>query len=162
MKRTNTFIVEGAQALWELADNCSRLWNEVNYERRQAYIHYRKFSWYPKHLYEKYAPIIGSATAQQIINKDSEAWRSFLSLKRLKFEGKLPQHITKVSMPRYWKKNNKRELRIVVRKDCYRIDERYLYLPDGIKLRYKGELKWRGEKGRLEIMYDETDKEGVL
>jgi len=43
MKRTNTFIVEG-KFLRELADNCSRLWNEVNYERRQAYIHYRKFS----------------------------------------------------------------------------------------------------------------------
>jgi len=28
-------------------------------------------------------------------------------------------------------------------------------------LRYKGELKWRGEKGRLEIIYDETDKEGL-
>jgi len=158
MKRTNTFIVEGAPALRELADNCSRLWNEVNYERRQAYIHYRKFSWYPKHLYEKYAPIIGSATAQQIINKNSEAWRSFFSLKRLKCEGKLPQHITKVSMPRYWKKNGKRELRIVVRKDCYRIDKRYLCLPDGIKVRYKGDLKWHGEKGRLEIIYDEVYK----
>jgi len=101
-------------------------------------------------LYEKYAPIIGSATAQQIINKNSEAWRSFFSLKRLKFEGKLPPHITKVSMPRYWK-NNKRELRIVVRKDCYSFDKRYLYLPKDLKLRYKGELKWRGEKGRLEI-----------
>jgi len=107
---------------------------------------------------QKYAPIIGSATAQQIINKNSEAWRSFLSLKKLECEGKLPEHITKISMPRYWKKNNKRELRIVVRKDCYRIDKRYLYLPDGIKVRYNGNLKWRGEKGRLEIIYDETDK----
>jgi len=115
MKRTNTFIVEGSKVLWELADNCSRLWNEVNYERRQAYIHYRKFSWYPKHLYEKYAPIIGSATAQQIINKNSEAWRSFFSLKKLECEGKLPDHITKISMPRYWKKNGKRELRIVAK-----------------------------------------------
>jgi len=34
---------------------------------------------------------------------------------------------------------------------------RYLYLPNGIKVRYKGELKWRGEEGRLEIMYDEVD-----
>ncbi|MEG9194322.1 MAG: hypothetical protein V6S10_03230 [Candidatus Methanoglobus sp.] len=29
-------------------------------------------------LYEKYSPLIGSATAQQIINKNNEAWRSFL------------------------------------------------------------------------------------
>jgi len=79
-------------------------------------------------------------------------------LKKLECEGKLPEHITKISVPRYWKKNGKRELRIVVRKDCYSFDKRYLYLPDGIKVRYKGELKWRGEQGRLEIIYDETDK----
>lgn len=57
MERTNTFIVEGSRALSELADNCARLWNELNFERRQAYIRYKKFSWYPKHLYVKYAPI---------------------------------------------------------------------------------------------------------
>jgi len=68
MERANTFIVEGCPALWELADNCARLYNEVNFERRQAYIRYKRFEWYPKHLYEKYAPLIGSATAQQIIN----------------------------------------------------------------------------------------------
>jgi len=57
MERTDTFTVEGSKALWELADNCSRLWNEVNYERRQAYIHYRKFPWYPKHLYKNTPPL---------------------------------------------------------------------------------------------------------
>jgi len=75
---------------------------------------------------QKYAPIIGPATAQQIIYKNSEAWKSFFSLKGLECEGKLPPNITKISVPRYWK-NNKRELRIVVRKDCYRFYERYLY-----------------------------------
>ena len=44
MERTNTFIIEGNQALYELADNCSKLWNEINFERRQAYINYKKFS----------------------------------------------------------------------------------------------------------------------
>ena len=62
-----------------LADNCARLYNEVNFERRQAYIHYRRFKWYLNHLYEKYAPLIGSAAAQQIINKNNEAWKSFLA-----------------------------------------------------------------------------------
>ena len=83
MERTNTFIVESNPALWELAENCARLYNEVNFERRQAYIRYKRFDWYPKHLYEKYAPLIASATAQQIINKNNEAWRSFFKLKRL-------------------------------------------------------------------------------
>ena len=43
MKRANTFVIEDDPALRELADNCVRLWNEVNFERRQAYIHYKKF-----------------------------------------------------------------------------------------------------------------------
>ena len=73
MERTNTFIVEGCPALWMLADNCARLHNEVNFERRQAYIHYRRFEWYPRHLYEMYALLIGSAAAQQAINKNNEA-----------------------------------------------------------------------------------------
>ncbi|NHV61169.1 MAG: transposase, partial [Candidatus Verstraetearchaeota archaeon] len=157
MERTNTFIVESNPALWKLAENCARLYNEVNFERRQAYIHYKRFDWYPKDLYSKYAHFIGSATAQQIINKNNEAWRSFLKLKRLETEGKL-KHITRVSMPRYWKRNGKRELRIIVRNDCYRIDDEYMYLPKGLKLKYKGELKWMGKQGRLEIIYDEVDE----
>jgi putative transposase len=157
VERANTFIVEGCPALCKLADNCARIYNEVNFERRQAYIRFKKFSWYPKHLYAKYAPLIGSATAQQIIKKYNEAWRSFLALKKLEAKGKLPKHIKKVSMPRYWKKNGRRELRIIVRSDCYRIDDKYLYLPKGLKLKYKGELKWKGKQRRLEIIYDEVD-----
>jgi putative transposase len=156
--RTNTFIVEDSLAVRELADGCARLWNEVNFQRRQAYILYRKFSWYPKHLYKKYAPIIGSATAQQIINKNNEAWRSFLKLKRLDKHGKLPTHIKKVSMPRYWKRNGRRELRIIVRNDCYRLENGHLKLPKGLELKVKGEPRWHGRQGRLEILYDDVDE----
>jgi len=158
VERANTFIVEDCPALWELTDNCAKLYNEVNFERRQAYIHYKHFKQYPKHLYEKYAPLIGSATAQQIINKNNEAWRSFLTLKRLEAEGRLPKHITRISMPRYWRRNGKRELRIIVRNDCHRIDDEYIHLPKGLKLKYKGMLRWIGKQGRLEIVYDEVDE----
>ena len=158
MDRTNTFTIENNPKLWKLADDCARLYNEVNFERRQAYINYKRFKWYPKHLYEKYASIIGSATAQQIINKNNEAWKSFLALKRLEAKGRLPEHVKKVSMPRYWKKNGKRELRIVIRNDCYRVDDEYLYLPKGLRVKYKGILKWKGKPGRLEIVYDEVEK----
>ncbi|MBS7627750.1 hypothetical protein KEJ36_02880 [Candidatus Bathyarchaeota archaeon] len=126
----------------------------MNFERRQAYIHYKGFEWYPKHLYEKYAPLVGSVIVQQIINKSNEAWRSFLKLKQLEKQGKLPSHITKVSMPRYWKKNGRRELRIIIRNDCYRVDDGCIHLPKGLRIRYKGELKWHGKRGRLEIVYD--------
>ena len=41
MKRTNTLKLspteEQEKKLFELADNCSRLWNEINYKRRQSF-----------------------------------------------------------------------------------------------------------------------------
>jgi putative transposase len=163
MQRTNTFIIEdncNCNTLFKIADNCSKLWNELNYERRNAYINGKSinFNWYPKHLYNKYSVIIGSATAQQIINKNNEAWRSFLALKKMEREGKLPEHIKKVSMPRYWKYKGKRELRIIVRNDCYKVIDGYLYLPNGINVKYKGNIRWKGKQGRLEIFYDRVDK----
>jgi len=60
-------------------------------------------------------------------------------------------------MPGYWKRNGRRELRIIVRSDCDRIDDRYLYLPKLLRLKYEGELKWKGKQGRLEIIYDGVD-----
>ena len=63
-------------ALWELADSCAGLY---------------------KHLYEKYAPLIGSATAQQVMNKNNEAWKSFLALKKLEDDGRLPEHVRAVN-----------------------------------------------------------------
>ena len=77
MRRTNTFIIEDSSTLWELADNCARLWNELNFERRQVYMRYKKFDWYPKHLYKEYAPLVGSVADQRIIRKNNEAWRAF-------------------------------------------------------------------------------------
>jgi hypothetical protein len=45
-------------------DACGCARHEVNFERRQAYVRYKLFEWYPN-LYEKYAPLIGSANHKQ-------------------------------------------------------------------------------------------------
>jgi len=76
-------------------------------------------------LYNEFKPIIGAATAQQIIRKNDEAWRSFFSLLKLKGEGKLPPHIHNISPPRYWKdrKTAKRRLMTVIRNDIYKVEE---------------------------------------
>jgi len=37
-----------------------------------------------KEFYERYKALIGSATAQQILNKNDEAWRSFFGLLKAK------------------------------------------------------------------------------
>ena len=61
-------------------------------------------------FYEKYKALIGSATAQQILNKNNEAWRGFLALLKLRKKGKLPPFITKVNPPGYRKKAGRRTL----------------------------------------------------
>ena len=48
--------------------------------------------------------------------------------------------------------------RVIIRNDCYRIENNHLRLPKDLRLKYKGRLKWHGKQGRLEIIYDELDE----
>ncbi len=166
MKRTNKFRLrpteEQEKVLFSLCEMSAVLWNKLNYIRRQAFFDGR-FNWNEgvKELYDEFKRILGSATTQQIIRKNDEAWRSFFALLKLKSQGILPSHIRKVSPPRYWKDRllNKRKLMTIIRNDCYKIIEedwkKYLILPKGLKIRITGEAKWQGKKGRLEIFYDD-------
>jgi len=94
-RRTNVvrLLPNGAQErkLRKLADACARLWNELNYERRQQFfrgegIDFRG-TW--SKYYEKYKGILG-VNAQAVMQKNNEAWNSFFSLLKLKKENKLP------------------------------------------------------------------------
>lgn len=71
------------RALCSLA---SRLWNEVNYARRRQFFEDKRVDLRGtyKEFYERYKALIGSATAQQILNKNDEAWRSFFGLLKAK------------------------------------------------------------------------------
>jgi putative transposase len=80
-------VDEGAEKrLRQLCELSSKLWNEINHSRLRMWPRrkastsrgtYREF-------YEKYKPLIGSATAQTIIRKNNEAWKSFFGLLKLK------------------------------------------------------------------------------
>jgi len=165
MRRVNKFRLrptkEQEKVLFSLCEMSAVLWNKRNYVRRQQFFEGR-FDWKEgiDELYNEFKRILGSATAQQIIRKNNEAWRSFFALLRLKKRGKLPPHIHKV-LPRYWKDRllNKRKLMTVIRNDCYRIEEvggkKWLVLPKGLKIRITREIRWRGRQGRLEIHYDD-------
>ena len=161
MRRTNTFALvptkKQHQRLLEIADACSRLWNELNYRRRQSFFK-GDINWESRDLYDKYKGIIGSATAQQIQRKNSEAWRSFFALLRLRARGKLPPHIQKVAPPCYWKdrKSGERKMRILVRCDCYRLEGNTLKLPKKLKVEWKGRPRWNGwtRQGLLTLIYD--------
>jgi len=163
-RRTNVvrLLPNGSQErkLRRLASISARLFNEVNYERRQQFFRgervdlegtYRKY-------YEKYRSALG-VNAQQVLNKNNEAWNSFFSLLKLKKEGKLPPHMKRISPPRYWKDKGSKERRLilVVRQDRYIVDERNHRLVlrgFGLEIEFAGRLRWHGKQGRLEIRHD--------
>jgi putative transposase len=169
MKRTSIvrLIVDKSseEKLKLLCSLSSKLWNEVNYSRRRMFFEKRgvELKATYKEFYEKYKTLIGSATTQQVLNKNDEAWKSFFKMLKLKKEGKLPPFTTKISPPGYKKKNNKRSLWTVLRKDQYRVEGHKIILKGlgaigRIEVRYKGLIHLRGEQGRLEIHYDQDRK----
>ncbi len=165
-RRTNVvrLLPNSAQErkLRKLADACARLYNELNYERRQQFFSGNgvdfKGTW--NKYYNKYKGVLG-VNAQAVMQKNNEDWSSFFSLLKLKREGKLPPHMKRVSPPGYWKdkETGKRRLIIVIRQDRYVVDveRRILILKDfNMEIRFVGRLRWYGRQGRLEIIYDES------
>jgi len=142
MKRTCTveLIVdeEAEKRLRQLCDLSSKLWNEVNYIRLRMWLEKRRidFNGTYKEFYEKYKPLIGSATAQTIIRKNNNAWRNFFRLLELKREGRLPPFMTKVNPPGFGKRNGSRTLWVIIRKDRYKMDD------DRIVLQNLGATGW--------------------
>ena len=164
-RRTNVIrlLPNGFQErkLRKLADASARLFNEVNYERRQQFFQHQrvdfKSTW--DKYYEKYKGILG-VNAQAVLQKNNEAWSSFFSLLNLKKKGKLPLHMNHISPPRYWKEEKKRKLLLVIRQDRYEVDEKSnkLILKDfNLEIEFAGRLRWYGKQGRLEIYYDDAE-----
>jgi putative transposase len=146
--------------LRRLASTSAKLFNEVNYERRQQFFRGEKVdlegTW--DRYYERYKGALG-VNAQAVLQKNNEAWSSFFSLLKRKREGKLPPHMRRVGPPKYWKDRGSKERRLmlVVRQDRYVVDEQNhkLVLKDfNMKIDFAGGLRWHGKQGRLEIRCD--------
>jgi len=122
MKRSVTLKLqpskEQEKALFGLADTGAKVWNRVNYLRRQEYFQGKivDFNKTEKTAYGEFKREIGSATVQQIARKNAEAWRSFFSLLRKKRNGELPNWL-KPKPPSYLKEGGKRKPLIVLRND---------------------------------------------
>ncbi|MEM4970507.1 MAG: transposase [Sulfolobales archaeon] len=144
-----------------LGDVCARLYNEVNYERRQQFFNGQQVDFVGtyRRYYERYRDILG-VNAQAIVQKNNEAWASFFSQLKAMKEGRLPPFIKKISPPGYWKdREGGRRKIIVIRQDRYVVDveRRKLILKDfNIEIDFVGEIRWYGKQGRLEIIYDEA------
>jgi putative transposase len=104
MRRTTTFKLdptkEQEQELFRRADACACMWNQIIYQRRQSFFN-NQMDWNTDDAYHHYKTIIGSASAQQVIRKNNEAWKSFFALLKHKKEGTLPSHITRIRPPGY-------------------------------------------------------------
>jgi putative transposase len=174
VKRTNTFAVcslsnDDERLLRELLDASASLWNELNYERRQQFFDGESV-WETDDYRKQYVDVTGSATAQQVIRKNSSAWRSFFTAKE---EWESGERDERPSPPGYWgNEDDGRELRTFIRKDLYTLetgDRSRIEIPVGsdlkdeydhtgrLRLEVRGAPKWDGEQGQLEIQYDETD-----
>lgn len=153
-----------ARVLGRIADLCARLWNEVNYERRRAFYEGRltakAIAETYKKYYERYKGLLGSVIAQQVLNVNNEAWKSYFKLLEAKREGRLPPFMKKVKPPGYWKD---RELggrikRVIVRSDRYTLEpvgerEGFITLKDlKLRVKYAGQIKWAGRQGRMVIV----------
>ena len=170
MRRTNTFAVrplssEDEHLLRELLDASASLWNELNYERRQQFFDGDSV-WDTADYRKQYVGVLGSATAQQVIRKNNEAWRSFFTARE---DGE------DTAPPGYWgNEDDGRKLRTYIRNDQYTLetgkrsrleipvgqdlkDEYGLGYHDRLRLEVAGDPKWDGEQGRLELYYDEVD-----
>ena len=117
MKRTFSVRLfptkEQKEILKELQIRCARLWNKANYILRQHFFKTGEILSYETvfHLVKdsQEYKALPSDIAQVLLKKLSESWSSFKELKKLQEKGKLPEHIKKVSPPKYYKdrKENK-------------------------------------------------------
>ena len=186
MKRTNTFAVrplsdDGEQLLRDLLDASAALWNEVTYERLMRYNDEDSFEgedvWDADtgQLEGKYKGVLGASTAQQVIRKNSEAWRGFFRNKN-KYHDESNTSVTEHPEPPGFRGNEDdgRQLKGVIRKDAYTVEwgersrleilvgselkDRYDHT-GRLRLEMAGDANWPDyeKQGRLDLWYDETD-----
>ena len=186
MKRTNTFAVRplsdtGEQLLRDLLDASAALWNEVNYERLMRYNDEDGFEdedvWDADtgQLEGRYKGVLGASTAQQVIRKNSEAWRGFFENKKA-YHDESNTSVTEHPEPPGFRGNEDdgRQFKTVIRNTSYTVEwgdrsrieilvgselkDRYDHT-GRLRLEIAGDPNWPDyeKQGRLDLWYDETD-----
>ena len=170
MKRTNTFEVrprsESDEALLqEVMDATASFWNELTYARRQRFFDDESI-WETDEFRGQYKGQLGAVGVQTVTRKNNAAWKSFFALL---------ERGEDASPPGYWgNADDGRDLRVFVRNDSYEIqwgdcsrvevpvgqdlkDEYDMGYFERLRLEVRGDPKWSGEQGELEIQYDEVE-----
>jgi putative transposase len=147
------------ELLRRVMDATASLWNELTYERRQQFFDGDSV-WDNGDYRKRYVGVLGSASAQQTIRKNDQAWKGF-------FDSDEPDK----GLPGYWgNEEDGRDLRWYGRNDQYTIrwgERSRLEIPVGkdlkdeyglsgrLRLVVRGDPRWDGKQGQLEIQYDE-------
>lgn len=173
MQRANLFRIEPnktqGKILKEIMEHTAYLYNIANYEKRQKFFAKEKLPTaydLDKQLKDnEHWKIIGTGVAHQTISKLENSWSTFwANLKRVIKEGKEER----VKIPRY-NKNRKtgkpEKLSAYWRNDCYtlrndklcvsvsRATRKKYGLQGMLEIPIKGNQKWRGKQGNLQISY---------
>ncbi|QSG13932.1 Transposable element [Halapricum desulfuricans] len=171
----------GEQLLRDLLDASAALWNEVNYERLMRYNDEGGYEnedvWDADtgRLEGKYKGVLGASTAQQVIRKNSEAWRGFFENKKAYHDDSDTSVTEYPEPPGFWgNKDEGRKLHTVIRNTSYTVEwgersrleilvgselkDRYDHT-GRLRLEITGDPNWPEyeKQGRLDLWYDETD-----
>ncbi|ELY60134.1 IS1341-type transposase [Natronococcus amylolyticus DSM 10524] len=180
-RRTNEYTATPTserykQCLFEWLVAHAPLWNQINYRRLDQYFDPDGNVWDAEYtdLYDKYAPVLGKATCQQVARKNADAWRSHFDLLET-YHSDAPS-ITEKPSPTGFKGNRDDgyELYGLVRNDLYEFDwdehqstlefgvgevleEKYDFdHNERITLEVRGNPQWDGDDAQLELVYDEA------
>ena len=179
--RTNTFQLAPREdwrrvCLIELLDSAAALINIVTYHRRQTYFdpdETRSDAWNAitkTEIRNRFQPVLGRAITDKLLDKCDETWGAFFTQLDDYYDGKRED---KPRPPGYWKDDGKRVLKTVVRNDAYpvkwgersrielalgsKLKEKYgIPLNKRLRVPIRGNPKWDGKGGRLELEYDRT------
>ena len=140
------------ELLRRVMDATASLWNELTYERRQQFFD-GETVWETEDYRKRYIGVLGSASAQQAIRKNDQAWRGFFDSDE-----------SDKGLPGYWGNEDEgRELRWYGRNDSYTIrwgERSRLEIPIGkdlkdeydltgrLRLEVRGDPRWDGEQGQ--------------
>jgi putative transposase len=161
MRRANTFTVRplshrGRLALIELLDSSAACWNEINYDRRQAFLQKKeetdgdatvselepavRNAVTQEEYRQQYIQQLSSSIPQQLVQKNWRTWKGFFALLR-KYRNSEDDTVTdRPGLPGYWKENGKRQLHTVIRNDTYTVElgkRSRLEIPLGKELKEK-------------------------
>ncbi|WP_187433028.1 transposase [Natronococcus pandeyae] len=177
--RTNSYVAtfpspEEKRIYCEFAASSDACYNEINYRRHEAYFdpNGNVYKVDLRDLREKYVPVIGSGTFDQLERKNRGQWRSYFDLDGKYERGELADE---PGLPGYWgNRSDGYPLFTLIRNDLYEIEwdgdrstiqftigkalkEKYDYGGNQrLRLNLKGVQRWQGKDCQLQLWYDET------